>query len=51
MRFVTTVGNYEEIFTNKNDTAKMLKQIDDGRKNPAWLSLAGKIWKIGNQDN
>jgi hypothetical protein len=35
MRFVPTVGKYEEIFSNKisKDTAKMLKQIDDLRKN------------------
>ena len=35
MRSVRTVGNYEEIFGNSisNDTAKMLKQIDDVRKN------------------
>ena len=35
MRFVTTVGNYQEIFGNKisDDTANMLKQIDDVRNN------------------
>ena len=39
MRFVTTVSNYEEFFTNKisNDTVKMFKQIDDGRRRKAWL--------------
>ena len=35
MRFVKTVGNYEDIYTNtiSSETAKMFKQIDELRKN------------------
>ena len=35
MRFVKSIGNYEEIYTNKisSETAKMWKKIDEFRKN------------------